>query len=93
MERVRKTYSDHETYFSYEINVFNGPMLYPGIHNFPFSFTLPPNIPSSFESKYGHVRYQVRGKYMIHTVPAPLKGAPYIQKLFFGPLDYHIKNT
>ena len=29
----------------------------------------------------------------IATVPAPLKGAPYIQKLFFGPLDYHIKNT
>ena len=25
------------------------------------------------------------------TVPEPLKGAPYIQKLFFGPLDYHIK--
>ena len=68
MERVTKTYSDHETYFSYEINVFNGPMLYPGIHSFPFSFTLPPNIPSSFESKYGHVRYQVRGKFFEKNV-------------------------
>ena len=26
-----------------------------------------------------------------NTVPAPLKGAPYIQKLFFLPSDYHIK--
>ena len=28
-----------------------------------------------------------------HTVPAPLKGVPYFQELFFGPLYYHIKNT
>ena len=27
------------------------------------------------------------------TVPAPLKGAPYIQKLFFGPSNHHIKNS
>ena len=27
------------------------------------------------------------------TVPAPLKGAPYIQKSFFGPSDYHIKSS
>ena len=28
-----------------------------------------------------------------NTVPAPLKGAPYIQKLFFWTSDYHIKNS
>ena len=55
-------YSDHETYFNYEINVYNGPYLPYGVHNFPFSFTLPYNIPSSFESKDGQVRYEVRGK-------------------------------
>ena len=33
-----------------------------GVHNFPFSFTLPYNLPSSFESKDGQVRYEVRGK-------------------------------
>ena len=27
----------------------------------------------------------------IHAVPAPLKDTPYIQKLYFGPSDYHIK--
>ena len=55
-------YSDHETYFNYEINVYNGPYLPYGVHNFPFSFTLPYNLPSSFESKDGQVRYEVRGK-------------------------------
>ena len=27
------------------------------------------------------------------TVPAPLKGAPYIQKLYFGPSNNHIKSS
>ena len=27
----------------------------------------------------------------LNTVPAPLKGTPYIQELFFGPLHYHMK--
>ena len=56
------TYSDDETYFSYEINVYNGPQLPNGIHNFPFSFTLPNNIPSSYESHVGNVRYEVKGQ-------------------------------
>ena len=56
------TYSDEETYFSYEINVYNGPQLPHGIHNFSFSFTLPHNIPSSFESHVGNVRYEVKGQ-------------------------------
>ena len=30
-----------------------------GDHEFPFSFDLPANIPSSFEGKHGHVRYKV----------------------------------
>jgi hypothetical protein len=56
------TYSDEETYFSYEIDVYNGPQLPNGFHNFPFSFTLPHNIPSSFESHVGNVRYEVKGQ-------------------------------
>ena len=32
------------------------------------------------------------GKFYI-TVPAPLNGAACIQKSFFGPSDYHIKNA
>ena len=28
-----------------------------------------------------------------YTVPAPMNGAAYIQKIFFDPSDYTIKNT
>ena len=30
-------------------------------------------------------------RFEIVTAPVPLKGVPYIQELFFEPLDYHIK--
>jgi hypothetical protein len=32
-----------------------------GRHTFPFSFVLPPNLPSSFEGQHGYVRYSVKG--------------------------------
>jgi len=32
-----------------------------GQHQYPFSFTLPVGIPSSFEGRYGHVRYTLTG--------------------------------
>jgi len=32
-----------------------------GNYSYPFQFQLPPNLPSSFEGYYGHVRYWVRG--------------------------------
>lgn len=31
-----------------------------GYHKYPFNFQLPYNIPSSFEHKYGHVRYTIK---------------------------------
>lgn len=31
-----------------------------GEHKFPFTCTLPTNLPSSFESDFGHVRYTVK---------------------------------
>ena len=55
-------YSNGETYFWHEIDVYNGPQLPSGIHIFPFSFTLPYNIPSSFGSQVGNVRYEIDGK-------------------------------
>lgn len=33
----------------------------PGQHFYPFSFQLPPNLPSSFEGGDGYVRYTIRG--------------------------------
>lgn len=34
--------------------------LSPGFHKFNFSCVLPFNLPTSFESKYGHIRYQIK---------------------------------
>lgn len=34
--------------------------LAPGLHSFPFSFTLPQNIPSSCEFELGYVRYTAK---------------------------------
>lgn len=31
-----------------------------GQHEYPFTFVLPMQIPSSFEGKFGHVRYIIR---------------------------------
>lgn len=36
-------------------------VLPPGQHTFPFSFVLPPSLPSSFEGGIGYVRYLVQG--------------------------------
>ena len=33
-----------------------------GQHSFPFSFSLPNSIPSSFEGEHGHIRYVLFGK-------------------------------
>ena len=43
-------------------DVFDGPSLEAGLHRFPFSFALPPNLPSSFEAHKGHVRYEAKGE-------------------------------
>jgi hypothetical protein len=39
-----------------------------GQHVYPFSFQLPPNLPSSFEGGTGHVRYSIKG-----TIDKPWK--------------------
>ena len=47
---------------------FSGPglpgedMIHPvGHHVYPFRFTLPTNLPSSFEGGVGHIRYLIQG--------------------------------
>lgn len=59
-------YSATEIYFNFEMLLFgpgNGSiLLQPGHHQFPFTFTLPPNLPSSYESRIGNVRYQLKAK-------------------------------
>ena len=54
-----------------------------GNHEFPFSFELPANIPSSFEGKHGHVRYKVTA-----TIDDPKKKTEF----FFTVLTPHDLN-
>nr|XP_022329069.1 arrestin domain-containing protein 3-like [Crassostrea virginica] len=66
--RHTRHYSANELYFNNVVTVFGKGLgggdehtLPPGQHHFPFSFMLPPNLPSSFEGGIGHVRYVVKG--------------------------------
>jgi len=36
-----------------------------GQHDYPFSFRLPDEIPSSIEGKYGYIRYEIEAKVMV----------------------------
>ncbi|XP_062576489.1 arrestin domain-containing protein 3-like [Saccostrea cucullata] len=62
------TYKGHQKYFDVTICVFgkglvggNVHRLPPAQHVFPFTFVLPPQLPSSFEGEHGYVRYKVEG--------------------------------
>ncbi|KAK5639659.1 hypothetical protein RI129_012151 [Pyrocoelia pectoralis] len=65
--RVR--YSAEEVYFDAEYVLVQENFILPaGKHSYPFSYILPPQLPSSFEGTYGHVRYSIKG-----TVDRPWK--------------------
>ncbi|XP_062597207.1 arrestin domain-containing protein 17-like [Saccostrea cucullata] len=62
------TYSASEKYFEHSQPLFGEGMgmsddnrLPPGQHAYPFSFQLPPNLPSTFEGEVGYVRYTIKG--------------------------------
>ncbi|XP_043277832.1 arrestin domain-containing protein 17-like [Venturia canescens] len=64
-ENESQTVTGHEEYFSqqyYLVGSASGDeMELPvGEHVYPFTCSLPPSLPSSFESHYGHVRYTVK---------------------------------
>lgn len=74
-ETVTDSYSAQETYFEQRVPVFGKGVgmgsensLPPGEHFFPFSFQLPPSLPSSFEGGVGYVRYTIKG-----TIDKPWK--------------------
>ncbi|XP_062620954.1 arrestin domain-containing protein 3-like isoform X2 [Saccostrea cucullata] len=72
---VTRHYSASEKYFEHTQPLFGKGMgmgddnrLPPGQHVYPFSFQLPPNLPSSFEGGVGYVRYTIKG-----TIDKPWK--------------------
>ena len=49
-------------YYIYEISILGGAEILPaGEHFFQYSMVLPHHLPPSFEGKYGHIRYTVKG--------------------------------
>ncbi|BFZ02490.1 hypothetical protein BsWGS_05529 [Bradybaena similaris] len=66
--QVTQSYSASEVYFNQDSLLLGNfsnqgsstTELAQGRHVFPFQFLLPPGLPSSFESVYGHIRYTVK---------------------------------
>ncbi|XP_017778726.1 PREDICTED: arrestin domain-containing protein 4-like isoform X2 [Nicrophorus vespilloides] len=57
-------YSAEETYFVYEMNLLNNVSevtVKRGVHKYPFTFTLPLLLPSSFRGQHGKVKYMIKG--------------------------------
>ncbi|KAL8604414.1 hypothetical protein ACOMHN_042244 [Nucella lapillus] len=79
-------YCDTEDYFQFELLLWKGKgsntsddndSVAPGEHSFPFSFTLPNNLPPSFEGDYGYIRYWAKA-----TVDRPWKFDHYAKRAF-----------
>lgn len=84
-----QTVSGHEEYFQtkyYLVGSASGGEIeiQSGEHKFPFQCALPQNLPSSFESDYGHVRYTVKA-----TLDRPWKFDQDVKSPFtvVSPLD------
>lgn len=76
-------HTDTEDYFQYRFSLWKGGVsddkgsLPAGDHAFPFTFTLPPGLPSSFEGDYGYVRYWAKA-----TIDRPWKFDIYAKRAF-----------
>ncbi|KYN02385.1 PREDICTED: arrestin domain-containing protein 17 [Cyphomyrmex costatus] len=84
-----QTVTAHEEYFEtkyYLVGSASGGEIeiQSGEHKFPFSCTLPTNLPSSFESDFGHVRYTIKA-----TLDRPWKFDQDVKSPFtvIAPLD------
>ncbi|KAL9889873.1 arrestin domain-containing protein 17-like isoform 1-T2 [Glossina fuscipes fuscipes] len=58
-------YRGHEKYFQIQYYLLGGKNsaeieLPAGTHTYPFTYALPPILPSSFEGQFGHVRYTIK---------------------------------
>ena len=64
-EEARKDVGGHEEYFQISYYLVGGvnsgeTELPAGSHSYPFTCALPPQLPSSFESELGYVRYTIK---------------------------------
>ncbi|XP_075986609.1 arrestin domain-containing protein 17-like [Anticarsia gemmatalis] len=53
--------SSNEEYFNRKYTILEGEhTLEPATHEYPFTIPIPIDTPSSYESKYGHIRYHIK---------------------------------
>ncbi|KAK7866141.1 hypothetical protein R5R35_004789 [Gryllus longicercus] len=87
-------FTGQEQYFENKFNVLGGGgnevFIEPGEHSYPFMTYLPPNLPSSFEGEFGHVRYTVKA-----TLDRPWKFDQDVKAAFtvISPLDLNLQET
>ena len=65
--RVTRSYTSTQSYVDLTAPLWDSQQspdgkLAPGQYNWPFSFNIPPNAPSSFEGSVGYIRYSLVGK-------------------------------
>ena len=66
-------FRNSETYGLHELTIWSSEQsangqLSPGEHSFPFQFTIPQSVPSSFEGPLGHIRYSVLAQIWTDTL-------------------------
>nr|CAB3223210.1 arrestin domain-containing protein 3-like [Phallusia mammillata] len=58
------TYTGKQSYFENTVTLLTstGQKIPSGRNTYPYQFTLPPNLPSSFEVQHGYIRYRMQAK-------------------------------
>ncbi|KAI5725668.1 hypothetical protein M8J77_018570 [Diaphorina citri] len=82
------TFMGREEYYRFKYNLFGGgaEMEIPqGSHVYPFSSTLPPTLPSSFDGEHGCVRYKVTAR-----LDRPWKFDETVEAVFFVVTPYDL---
>ena len=92
-ENVEVTHVGGEEYFCVKQFIYGDGSetfyLNPGVHTMPFQFTLPTNIPTSYEGEFGHIRYTIRA-----VISRPWRFDHEKVRIFTvnNPLDLNTKN-
>lgn len=91
---IYENYDDKKTIFKYEHTFIEGPIA-PGHYQFPYSFTLPEGIPSSFVEirgphDYAKIKYETRVKFESQT-GGKMKDEDDIYVIQVYPSDFRIQ--
>ncbi|CAH1275988.1 unnamed protein product [Diabrotica balteata] len=60
IKSAKDTYEGHNEFLNLKMSLIGEGTLEPGQHEYPFCFTIPKDLPSSFQTEYGFVRYFIK---------------------------------